>query len=211
VLGGEVAQGLVALLDVVEAQRQRVPGVTELGAALHRRAGDPPGGAADPDGRVRTLGGTRRERRAREACVLPLVLGHVGGEGRLDRADVVVAQLAALPERQTQVRELRLVPAHADAENETPARGLVDGGRRLGRDEGAAVGEHDHAGAEVDAAGAAGEEGEERERIGPVAAVVLGRGRLGQDVVGHEHAVDPQLLRARRQRLRLGHGELPDR
>ena len=43
------------------------------------------------------------------------------------------------------------------------------------------------------------EEGEQGEGIRPVTAVVLGRGGLGQDVVGDEDAVQPQLLRARRQ------------
>ena len=63
---------------------------------------------------------------------------------------------------------------------------------------------------ELDAPGAPGQEGQQRERIGPVAAVVLGGGGLGQDVVGDEDAVEPELLRARRQRFGLRHRELPD-
>jgi hypothetical protein len=63
----------------------------------------------------------------------------------------------------------------------------------------------------MDAPGAAGEIGKKRERVRPVPAVVLGGGGLGKDVIGHEHAVEAQLLRARRQRCRVDDRELPDR
>src|SRR4030095_3594179 len=44
-----------------------------------------------------------------------------------------------------------------------------------------------------------------------VAAVVLRGGGLGQDVVGHEDAVEAERFRLRRERLRVRHRELPDR
>jgi hypothetical protein len=160
---------------------------------------------------VRLLRGTRRECRAGEARVLALVLGHVGRPRRLDRTKIVVAQPAALPERQAKVHELGFIPADADAEDESPAGGLVHRGRRLRRHQGAAVRQHDHARAQTDPARAAREKREQRERIGPVAAVVLSRGRLGKDVIGDEDPVQAQGFRAERQRFGIGHRELPDR
>src|SRR6266851_7505915 len=159
---------------------------------------------------MRPLDRARGEGGAREAHVLAAVLRDVGGEGGLDGADVVVAEPAALVERQPQVHELGLVPTHPDPEDEAAARGLVHGGRGLGRDQRVAVGEHDDAGPQADALRAPREEGEQREGIRPVTAVGLGGGGFGQDVVGDEDAVQPQLLRARRQRLRFRHRELPD-
>src|SRR5207244_4584763 len=106
--------------------RQGVPGVAELGAAADGRAGHGAGRATDPDRRMRSLRWPRRERRAAEAHVVALVLGDVAGERGLDGADVVVAQPAALAKRQAQVGELGFVPAHADAEDESPAGCLVD-------------------------------------------------------------------------------------
>src|SRR3989442_1141033 len=210
-LGGEVAQRREALLDVIETERQRMPGVTELGAAAHGWPGHRAGRATDPDRRVRPLRGTGGERGAGEARVRALVLRNIAGPGRLDRAEIVVAQAPALPEWQAEVYELGLVPAHADAEDEAPARRLVDGGCRLGGHEGVPVGKHDDAGAEVDALRAPGEVREERKRVWPVAAIVLGGGGLGEDMIRDEDAVETQLLRARRQRLCLGDRELPDR
>src|SRR4030095_7960475 len=160
---------------------------------------------------MRLLRRTRRERGPGEAHVLALVLRHVGRPGGLDRADVVVAQPAALAERQAQGGELRLLPAHAHTEDEASARALIDGRRSLGRHQRVAVGQHDDAGSELDPARAAGEEREQRERIRPVTAVVLRGGRLGQDVVGNEDAVEPQLFRLQCERLGLGDRELPDR
>src|SRR3989454_3072864 len=210
-LSGEVAQRREALLDVIETERQRMPGVTELGAAAHGWPGHRAGRATDPDRRVRPLRGTGGERGAGEARVRALVLRNIAGPGRLDRAEIVVAQAPALPEWQAEVYELGLVPAHADAEDEAPARRLVDGGCRLGGHEGVPVGKHDDAGAEVDALRAPGEGREERKRVWPVAAIVLGGGGLGEDMIRDEDAVETQLLRARRQRLCLGDRELPDR
>src|SRR5207247_5755248 len=73
------------------------------------------------------------------------------------------------------------------------------------------VGKHDDAGAEVDALRAPGEVREERKRVWPVAAIVLGGGGRGEDMIRDEDAVETQLLRARRQRRCLGDRELPDR
>src|SRR2546425_11603852 len=50
-LSGEVAQRREALLDVIETERQRMPGVTELGAAAHGWPGHRAGRATDPDRR----------------------------------------------------------------------------------------------------------------------------------------------------------------
>jgi hypothetical protein len=144
------------------------------------------------------------------ADVLAGVGRHVGGPRGTDRAQIIVAHAAPLAERQPQIRELGLVPAHADPEDEPPLRCLVDRRGRLGRDQRVAVGQHDDAGAELDRARAPGEIGEQRERIGPVRPVVLRRGRLGQDVIRHEDAVEPQPLRGDRQLFRLGDRELPD-
>src|SRR2546425_11143748 len=105
-LSGEVAQRREALLDVIETERQRMPGVTELGAAAHGWPGHRAGRATDPDRRVRPLRGTGGERGAGEARVRALVLRNIAGPGRLDRAEIVVAQAAALPERQAEVHEL---------------------------------------------------------------------------------------------------------
>src|SRR3989442_11423755 len=156
-----------------------MPGVTELGAAAHGWPGHRAGRATDPDRRVRPLRGTGGERGAGEARVRALVLRDIAGPGRLDRAEIVVAQAPALPEWQAEVYELSLVPAYAHAEDEAPARGLVDGGCRLGCHEGAPVGKHDDAGAQADALRAPGQVREERKRVRPVAAVVLGSGGGG--------------------------------
>src|SRR3989442_4003751 len=179
-LGGEVAQRREALLDVIETERQRMPGVTELGTAAHGWPGHRAGRATDPDRRVRPLRGTGGERGAGEARVRALVLRNIAGPGRLDRAEIVVAQAAALPERQAEVHELGLVPAHADAEDEAPARRLVDGGCRLGRHEGAPVGKHDDAGSQADALRAPGQVRQELERVQPLGAVVLVSGEVRQ-------------------------------
>ena len=160
---------------------------------------------------MRPLRGAWGKRCAGEAHVLALVLRHVAGPGGLDGPKIVVAQPPALPEGQAKVQELGFVPAHADAEDEAPTGGLVDGGGRFRRHQCAAIGKHDDAGAEAYAPRAAGEEGEQRERVGPVAAVVLGRGGLGKDVVGDEDAVEAELLRPHGERFGLGHRQLPDR
>ena len=44
-----------------------------------------------------------------------------------------------------------------------------------------------------------------------MAAVVLGRGGLGKDVVGDEDAVEAELLRPQGERFGLAHRQLPDR
>src|SRR5205814_3891228 len=111
--------------------------------------------------------GSRRKRRAGKARIRARVLWHVRGPRGLDRTEVIVAQTSALAERQAQIGELGLVPADADAEDEAAARGLIHGGRRLGRDERAPVRQDDYAGAQTHALGAPREIGEERERIGP--------------------------------------------
>ena len=160
---------------------------------------------------MRPLRRARRERGAREAQVPALVLGHVGGPGRHDGAEVVVAHPPALPEGQPEAAELLLVPADTHTEDEAPARRLVHGRRRLGRHERVAVGQDDHAGAELDAPRAAGEVRQERERIRPVRAIMLRGGGLGQDMVRDEDPVEPELLRPQRERLRLADRELPDR
>src|SRR4030095_2428782 len=95
--------------------------------------------------------------------------------------------------------------------DEAAAGGLIHGGRRLCRDQRVAIGQHDDAGAQLDAPRAPGQEGQQRERIRPVAAVVLRGGGLGQDVVGHEDAVEAERFRLRRERLRVRPGERPDR
>ena len=140
-------------------------------SSAHRRTAGPetaPGAPPTQIGGCGTCSAGARRWRPLKLTYSPLYSGTSAGPGRLDRADVVVAQPAALPERQAQVHELGLVPAHADAEDEPPARRLVDGGRRLGRHQRVAVGQYDDAGAELDAPRPPGEKGQERERIRPV-------------------------------------------
>src|SRR2546428_13144572 len=113
-----------------------MPGVTELGASAHGWPGHRAGRATDPDRRVRPLRGTGGERGAGEARVRALVLRDIAGPGRLDRAEIGVAQAPALPERQAEVHELSPLPAHAHAEDEAPAPGPAARGCRPGRPEG---------------------------------------------------------------------------
>ena len=188
-----------------------MPGVAQLGAAAHRRRGHGARRPTDPDRRVRPLQRTGRERGPAEAHVAALVLRNIVGPGGLDGPDVVVAQTSALAERQAEILELGLVPAHADAEDEAAARRLVHRGGGLGGHQGAPVRQHDDAGAEANALRPPRQIREQREGIGPVATIVLRRGRLGQDVVGNEDAVETQLLRSSRQRLRVSDRQLPDR
>src|SRR5206468_10547552 len=128
--GGEVAQGRETFLDVVETERQRMPGVAQLSAPAHRWCGHGARRATDPDRRVRPLRGPGRERRTGEAHVLTLVRRDVAGPPRLDRPEIVIAPAPALPERQAEGHELRLLPAPAHAGDEAPPPHLLDRGRR---------------------------------------------------------------------------------
>src|SRR6059036_362265 len=152
-----------------------------------------------------------RKRGAREGQVLAGEARLIGAPGGLDHAQILVGLCAALAERQPEVLELFLVPADPDAEDEAAARGLVDGRRGLRGHEWVAVGQHDDARANVDPPRPARDEGQERERIGPVRAVVLGGRRRRQDVIGHEHAVQSEVFGSQRQVLCIAHRQLPDR
>ena len=72
---GQVAERGVALLDLVEPEREGVPGVAQLRAAPDGRAGDGARRAADPDRRMRPLGGARGEGRAPKLTYWPLYSG----------------------------------------------------------------------------------------------------------------------------------------
>ena len=208
--GRQLAHRRHALLEVDPAEAERMPGIAMDGGPPHGRSGERARRAARPHRWMRLLGRARRERRPAEREIAAGIARLVGRPRGLDDREVLVGHRAALRERQPQVLELGLVPADADAEDEAAARDLVDRGRGLRGDERIAIRQHDHARAHLDPVRPPGEEGEERERVGPGRPVVLRGGRLGHDVVGDEDAVPAELLRAQGHPLGLSRGQAPD-
>ncbi len=62
-------------------------------------------------------------------------------------------------------------PAHPDPEEQAPAGEPIDGGAALGQDQRVVLGEHQDSGAEPDPLGAAGQPGEQVERVGQLAVL----------------------------------------
>ena len=83
----------------------------------------------------------------------------------LEKLQGLVGQTAALPERHAERRELALHPAHAGAEDETAAGEHVHAREELRDRQRRPVGQDDHARAEQDPLGDAGQPRKDREGI----------------------------------------------
>ena len=123
------------------------------------------------------------------------------GPQRLHEADLLLGALAARLEIRAQALELDLVPAHSDAQAETPLGQGIEAGRLLGHQRRLALGQDQHAGGEADLLRDAGQEGEQHERIviggggGAHAAPAMVDVRIAaQHVIGRHEIVVAQPL-----------------
>ena len=125
--------------------------------------------------------------------------------------ELLVGHRPALAKGCAQRLELLGHPAHADAQDETPARDVVDGRGDLRGVQRGAVGQHHHAHAERDRLGAAGEKGEAREGLeeGTIRRddeALIGAVRVGRvdaprrdDAIGGPDRIEAEDLRAPRR------------
>ena len=109
---------------------------------------------------------------------------------RLHGHDGLVGQLVALGEVHPEGGELDLLVAGADAQDDPAAGQDVEGGRRLGREEGVLVGEDGQVGLEPNGGGGGGGEGQGDERVEGVVAAGAHPGVTRDRVLGDEDGVE---------------------
>src|SRR6266540_1751758 len=109
------------------------------------------------------------------------------------RLDCLVGARAAILERRADRLGFLAQPADADAEQEAPVRERVDRRALLRADHGAALREDQHAGAQPEPLGDAGQERKERERVGEIVVLdreaAFGVVRVARRVLRGDHRV----------------------
>ena len=105
--------------------------------------------------------------------------------------DLVVEAAGPVAERRAERLVLHVVPAGADAEDQSATRQQVDLGGLLGHERRLPLREHEHPGRQLDRGGVGGEEPEQDERLVERVVLVVGAGqrRIAVGVVGAEHVV----------------------
>jgi len=172
--------------------------------------------ALSPPTQMDRLGG---EADVVEAIELAVEARAIRGPELLEDAQHLVGLAPAGVERRAEDLDLLLPPADADAADETPIRERVDRGQHLGHQDGMAMAENEHRGAEPRFGRAhrgRGEQGDRLQvcllgRMGKPAARVA-RGREGKDdVIAHPERRHPEplgLAGKRRNRVAGGDGAL---
>ena len=189
-LGDLLEPGQPCIPQPVHAHPDRVPGV----AMKHRAPERTLAGPANPDGRVGRAERPGRRVDALEADEAPLVARHVLGPAGLDGAQIVIGHGPTLVEGEPQRLELLLRPSHADPEDESPARELVDHGGGARRLERMTIGDDDDRGAQLHPLGHPREPAEHGQGLVEGRGIAaLDVGRDGHVVRGHEQVI-AQLL-----------------
>ena len=121
---------------------------------------------ANPDGRVRPLHRLGQKTHAADVVMRPVEFGVVGSPQLLENADIFVGDLAPLRVGvQPHSLELLLHPAHAGPQDEAPAGKNVQRRQYFGGEDGIAVGQYQHMGAQPHAGSAGGQKVERRQRF----------------------------------------------